>query len=326
MKSIIRPVYYKDIFLFEEIWKDFILSETSSEDRFLYPLRFSSVDFFAGKFLKSILGEPSFWDNFLIYEVDGKLTGFMEVSHLPGTSYTMFIKNFVISSSFRNRGLGREFLHDIVEKFFAQGIMEFYLEVRKDNRAVNFYRRAGFVNRGSKYYMIFRRDNNKVISEEHEGFKYWSPSLDTHRLNEFMQKSSLMSEFLIPKFPEYNYIEHYMDNLMLTYKREKLDVYILEMDNVIKAFSVIYYYFKHNKALLDIVFNMDIPPVLLEQFFKLVLNRIKSGINVIFSFNDTQKQFISLLEEWGGEIYRENVLMTYSLLVNSHGRFVNKEE
>lgn len=92
MKSIIRPVYYRDLPFFEEIWKEFILSETSSEDRFLHPLSFSGVDFLAGKFMKSILGEPSFWDNFLVYEIDGKLTGFMEVSYLPGKSYTVFIK------------------------------------------------------------------------------------------------------------------------------------------------------------------------------------------------------------------------------------------
>ncbi|MEQ8225253.1 MAG: GNAT family N-acetyltransferase [Candidatus Eremiobacterota bacterium] len=311
MKSIIRPVYYRDLPFFEEIWKEFILSETSSEDRFLHPLSFSGVDFLAGKFMKSILGEPSFWDNFLVYEIDGKLTGFMEVSYLPGKSYTVFIKNFVISSSCRNRGLGKDFLHDIVEKFSAHSIREFYLEVRKDNRAVNFYRRAGFLNRGSKYYMIFTRDNDKIISEEHEGFRYWIPSQDTPRLNEFIQQSSLMSECLIPQFPEYNYIEHYMDNLMLKYKREKLDVYILEIDNVIKAFSVIYYYFNHNKALLDIVFNMGTPLILLEQFLKLVMNRIKAGVNVIFSFSDIQKRPVSLLEELGGKIYRENMLMKY---------------
>ena len=311
MKSIIRPVYYRDIPLFEEIWKDFILSETSCEDRFLHPLRFSSVDFLTGKFLKSILGESSFWDNFLVYEIDGTLTGFMEVSHLPGKSEELFIKNFVISSSFRNRGLGKDFLHDIIKKFSAQGIREFHLEVRKDNRAVNFYRRSGFLNRGSKYYMIFTGDNNKIISEEHEGFRYWIPSQDTDRLNEFMRKSSVQSECLIPAFPEYNYIEHYMDNLILKYKKEKLDVYILEIDNTIKAFSVIYYYFNYNKALLDIVFNMGLPLMLLEQFFKLVMNRIKSGINVIFSFNDTQKKTASLLEKLGGNIYRENILMKY---------------
>lgn len=311
MKSIIRPVYYRDLHFFEEIWKDFILSETSSEDRFLHPLRFSGVDFFTGKFLKSIAGEPSFWDNFLVYEVDGTLTGFMEVSISPGNSGELFIKNFVISSSHRNRGLGKDFLHDIIEKFYAQGIREFYLEVRKDNRAVNFYRRAGFVNRGLKYYMIFTRDNNKIISEEHEGFRYWNPSLDTHRLNEFIKKSSMPSESLIPYFPEYNYMEHYMDNLMLKYKREKLEVYMLEIDNVIKASSVIYYYFNHNKALLDIIFNMGISLSLFEQFFKLVINRIKSDINVIFSFNDTQKIAGSLLEESGGKIYRENILMKY---------------
>ncbi|MEQ8190622.1 MAG: GNAT family N-acetyltransferase [Candidatus Eremiobacterota bacterium] len=311
MKSIIRPVYYKDLSLFEKIWKDFILSETSSEDRFLHPLRLSCAGFITGKFLKSILGEPSFWDNFLVYEVDGTIKGFMEVCPSPGKSDGLFIKNFVISSSYRNRGLGKDFLYDIIDKFSAHGIREFYLEVRKDNRAVNFYRRAGFFNRGSKYYMIFTSQSNKIITEEQEGFKLWVPYLDTHRLNDFMRKSTALSECLIPCFPEYNYIEHYMDNLILKYKREKLEVYMLEIDNVIKASSVIYYYFKHNKALMDIIFDTAIPFSLIEQFLKLIINRIKSGINVIFSFNDMQKTAGNLLEKLGGKIYRENILMKY---------------
>jgi GNAT superfamily N-acetyltransferase len=313
MKSIVRPVYYRDLPIFEKIWKDFILSETSSEDRFLHPLRFSGIDFFTGKLLKTIEWGSSFWDNFYVYEVDGTLAGFMEVSISPGKSCDLFIKNFVISSSCRNRGWGRDFLNDIIEKFSLKGIREFYLEVRKDNRAVNFYRRAGFINRGSKYYMIFTGGNNKIINEEQEGFRYWSPSLDTDRLNEFMKKFSLPSESLITHFPEYNYMEHHMDNLILKYKREKLEVYILEIDNVIKASSVIYYYFNHNKALMDIIFDSGISFSLLENFFKLVINRIKSGINVIFSFNDTQKIAGSFLEEFGGNIYRENILMKYMI-------------
>ena len=56
---------------------------------------------------------------------------------------------------------------------------------------------------------------------------------------------------------------------------------------------------------------MGTPLILLEQFLKLVMNRIKAGVNVIFSFSDIQKRPVSLLEELGGKIYRENMLMKY---------------
>jgi ribosomal protein S18 acetylase RimI-like enzyme len=312
MKSLIRPVYYRDLTVFNEIWHEFILAETSQEDRFLHPLKFSGLDFLTGKLFKFLLGDPSFWDNFFIYEIDDKIAGFMEIFHSSGRKYQIFIRNFIISSLYRNRGYGKSFLKEIINKFSRTDRREFYLEVRRDNRAVNFYKRAGFVNIASKYYMGLTRGIEEINYEKLDCFRYWNPSEDYDKLNDLMESASCLPSInLIPYFPESNYIEHYLDNLLLKYKREKLDIYVLESDHSIQAYSVIYYYFKHKKAFLEIIFNPGLSHKLFENFFKMIIHNITSGIEILFSFTDMQKMAGDIFLDLGGKLYRENIIMRY---------------
>ncbi|HPZ08508.1 MAG TPA: GNAT family N-acetyltransferase [Candidatus Eremiobacteraeota bacterium] len=313
MKSLVRPVQIQDIADFEKIWREFILSETNEVDRFLHPLKFSGSAFLLSKLWKFFFSETSFWDNFLVYEVDNKIAGFMEIFSPGSKAYQFFIRNFVISRAFRNRGYGSAFLKEIIKRFSSSGGREIFLEVRHDNRAVNFYKKSGFINIASRYYMTLLKDNEKLEKEKSPGFRSWNHSSDRDKLNDLMEGSSMVALInLIPFFPRCNYIDHYLDNLFFKLKRQRLDVYVLENDKNFQAYGVIYSYFKHNKALLEIIFNPGISHTVIEDFLKAIIDRIKPETNILFSFMDTQKVAGSVFKELGGSPYRENIIMRFA--------------
>ena len=305
MKSLIRPLYYSDIMLFKAGWLDFVHRETSKEDRFLYPLRFFSLTFV----LYKLFCLDDFWHNFLAYEVDGNIAGFMEVLPHPRNEEELFIKNFVILPDLRNKGYGGQFLEDIVREYTVK---TFSLEVRENNPAVNFYKRYGFKSTGARIAVILRPENKKntdnlLLSHIRE----WEPLRDSRRLNKIMKVCDEEDDFigfnLLPFVP-LNGIK-FADMVTQKLKREALKIYVLEEEGEIIAYCVIYFYLKQDKALLEFVYIPSLSDEIIGAFVKFIISKVDRKITLLFSFTDRQRGVRIASVNGGGEIYRTDTIM-----------------
>jgi len=303
MKPLIRPLAFGDMAVFERTWTDFILSETSEEDRFLYPVRF----FRPGFFLKKLFNSDSFWDNFLVYEADNKMAGFMEVLPHPRKKGEVFVKNFVILPSLRGRGYGRVFLDGIIEKYSDGSINKLSLEVRENNPAVNFYKKTGFK-------VIDKRISMRLILKESEesmplpGFRP-GENKDRETLNNMMKicdEKGLSPGFnLVPYFPE----NFNVKKASKRWKKENFDLYVLDPEGRIEAYGVVYSYLEFGTALLEIIHMPDVSSDLLRSFLGSIIEKVKGCVKLLFSFTGREEILKSAFESAGGTVYRADTIM-----------------
>jgi hypothetical protein len=86
-----------------------------------------------------------------------------------------------------------------------------------------------------------------------------------------------------------------------------MDVYILENNNTLMAYGLIYSYMKYRISLLEIVSTLSEP--LNEKFLSSLLNHVPSGNIILFS--TTQEYLKDYFLFLGGKLYREHIIMKY---------------
>jgi len=84
--------------------------------------------------------------SFYIFESEGVLAGFYEVSRQPGrAAHVAQLGTVALAPALAGRGLGRAMLEEAIARLRAAGVIRVELLVEADNaRALGFYRKLGF--------------------------------------------------------------------------------------------------------------------------------------------------------------------------------------
>jgi len=108
--------------------------------------------------LHGLLADPALGRGVLI-EMDGALAGYLAVCFgysLEFQGRDAFVDELYVREPFRGRGLGARALEIAAELCRAAGVRALHLEVeRRNTRAQEVYRKAGFVDR--EHYLMTRR-------------------------------------------------------------------------------------------------------------------------------------------------------------------------
>lgn len=96
-----------------------------------------------------VLGMPGSW--LLIARVGEEPAGFALLRKIPGEAELLLI---AVRERFRRQGIGQALLDRAIDNAITDGVETLHLEVRDGNPALALYRRAGFVQVGSRraYY------------------------------------------------------------------------------------------------------------------------------------------------------------------------------
>ncbi len=92
-------------------------------------------------------------DGFKVYELDGRIQGFMICSKIKPNEARILM--FAVDRKHRRQGIGEALMHDFMEFCGRNGFISIKLEVKTDNNgAINFYKRYGFAvtSRLNAYY------------------------------------------------------------------------------------------------------------------------------------------------------------------------------
>ena len=101
-------------------------------------------------------------DRCLVAEVDGKIVGAVwtrimdDYGHIDNQTPSLAISLY---KEFRNRGIGTQLMHSMLEKLKADGYQSVSLSVQKSNYALQMYRKVGFIpvsDQGDELLMVCR--------------------------------------------------------------------------------------------------------------------------------------------------------------------------
>ena len=89
--------------------------------------------------------------NLMLAQLDQATLGFALVRHVVDEAELLLI---AVDSKWRNKGVGGYLLHNCIKKARNSGMTTLHIEVRENNRAIEFYQRAGFeeIHRRPAYY------------------------------------------------------------------------------------------------------------------------------------------------------------------------------
>ncbi len=102
---------------------------------------------------------------FLVAEEDEKILGYCGIVMVMDEGD---ITNVAVTSSMRNRGIGKMLLEKLFEETLARGVTKIFLEVRQSNEsAIHLYEKMGFVVTGRRknYYEAPREDAILMMHE-----------------------------------------------------------------------------------------------------------------------------------------------------------------
>ena len=98
------------------------------------------------------------------YFSEDKLIGFILGTHSFEEGY---ISNIGVDANYRNQGVGKMLLDEIIKEFVKQGAEYAVLEVRKSNVvAQGFYKSAGFVNIGERKGIYSQPKEDGIIMKK----------------------------------------------------------------------------------------------------------------------------------------------------------------
>lgn len=89
--------------------------------------------------------------NLMLAQLDMATLGFALVRHVVDEAELLLI---AVDPKWRNKGVGTYLLQNCIKKARKSGMTTLHIEVRENNRAIDFYRRAGFeeIHRRPSYY------------------------------------------------------------------------------------------------------------------------------------------------------------------------------
>lgn len=89
--------------------------------------------------------------NLMLAQLDQATLGFALVRHVVDEAELLLI---AVDSKWRNKGVGGYLLQNCIKKARNSGMTTLHIEVRENNRAIEFYQRAGFeeIHRRPAYY------------------------------------------------------------------------------------------------------------------------------------------------------------------------------
>ena len=154
--TVIRPLKSEEIPLLEEFLYQAIFIPQGLEPLSRRILKESDLEMYIKDFGK----QPDDWA--LAAEVNGRLVGAVWVRIMKDYGYyDDRIPSLSISflSEFRGQGLGQQLMTAMLDLLKAKGYPSVSLSVSKDNPAVGFYQRLGFVTveeREDDYLMLYR--------------------------------------------------------------------------------------------------------------------------------------------------------------------------
>lgn len=91
-----------------------------------------------------IYNKDNVYTNWLIYEIDNKIVGFINYDSIYDKSEIEYI---YVLDKYRRSGIATELLNKMLEELNNKGIKNVTLEVNSNNRqAINFYEKNGFKN------------------------------------------------------------------------------------------------------------------------------------------------------------------------------------
>lgn len=108
--------------------------------------------------VSAMLSNPAFGLAWLI-EVEGELAGYVVICFgysLEFGGRDCFIDEIFLHEAHRGQGIGRQAIEHVVAQCRAQGVQAVHLEVMPGNtRALDFYRRVGFLDRKSSLMSLY---------------------------------------------------------------------------------------------------------------------------------------------------------------------------
>jgi len=100
-----------------------------------------------------------------VYELEGEAIAAMVVSRFQHRlKHLVYIGAFGIKKSHQGRGIGKKIMQELIGELKVDGVRRIELKVEADNnRAINLYRKLGFVEEGThRKYMKRKRDADFV--------------------------------------------------------------------------------------------------------------------------------------------------------------------
>lgn len=105
--------------------------------------------------------------SFFVWEVDGEIGGFYKTQRYPGrVRHVALLGTLAVDPRRHGEGIGRAMMTDVIERLRAEGIRRIELYAESDNtRALDFYRRLGFVHEGTLRDFYKRSGESHYVDE-----------------------------------------------------------------------------------------------------------------------------------------------------------------
>jgi L-phenylalanine/L-methionine N-acetyltransferase len=112
-------------------------------------------------------------DDLYVYEIDNMVASTYRIQYKRHRmSHIVYFGGFAMHPEYRGRGLGKKIMQEIMARLKNEGIKRLELFVVCDNeRAINFYKKLGFLIEGRMKYFL-KRDNSPDYLDELVMAKY----------------------------------------------------------------------------------------------------------------------------------------------------------